>query len=78
MPHIPHELVVRLRTEGVRSVVLSIPAVIRQELCLKAGDLVVCQVEGGALVARKVELRNVAARLSRPPDEPGAGEGGAA
>ena len=76
MGQIEHDLLVRLRTEGQKVVVMSIPLAIRQELCLKAGDLVVCKVEAGALVARKVELRGVVAAAGRPVVAPTEGQSG--
>jgi len=52
---------VRLRTEG-RAVIMSIPAPVREELTLKAGDLVIVVAHEGYLMARKVDLLE-AARL---------------
>lgn len=55
-------LTVRLRAEG-NAVVLAIPLVVRRELAIKGGDLLVMRVVDGNIIARKVDLSGVRASL---------------
>lgn len=55
-------MVARLRNEG-SAVVLSIPASVRAQLGIKGGDMVMVRAWDGNLVARKVDLSQIAIKM---------------